>query len=145
MHTWWVVIFCSPPSPTTHTSSSKISLWSYLPIAEEERARNREQGRGGRTNEKRTFQDDSCFFVSGCWKLVVFKLNLLQVFGKDSCLVEDVSVFQGTHRCLKCKCTLAACWPVVNVSLMAPLDGWLTMHLLIVRVLPQEYTESLLA
>ena len=76
-------------------------------------ARNREQGEEGRTYEKRTFQDDSFFFVSGFWKPVVVKLVSI-CFGClartcHACSLEDVSVLQGTHRCLKCKCSLVAC------------------------------------
>ena len=96
----------------TYTSSSQISLWREGPIAESESARNREQGEVGALT-KRELSKTTVVFVSGFWKPVVVKLVSI-CFG---CLartchsrsVEDASVFQGTHRCLKCKCSLAAC------------------------------------
>ena len=69
---------------------------------------------GAHLRRERTFQDDGCFFLSlGIGKPVFDKLVSIW-FGClartcHACSVEDVSVFQGTHHCLKCKCPLAAC------------------------------------
>ena len=84
---------------------------------------------------KRELSKTTVFFclwvLEACGRQACF--NLLRVLGKDM-----PRMLPGGRLCASrhtpCKCPLR---PVVNVSLMAPLDGWLTMHPRLARILPQ--------
>ena len=85
MHTWWVVIFCSPPSPTTHTLHPPKSLsGGRVPLRIK---RVPEENKGRRAClRKGNFPRRPLFFfclwvLEACYRQACF--NLLQALGKD--------------------------------------------------------------
>ena len=114
MHTWWEVIFCSPPSPTTHTLQPPKSLsGGRVPLRIKRVPGTVNKERGACLRREKLPRRQFFFFVSWFWKPVVVKLvsMCIRCLARTchACSVEDVSVFQGTHRFQKCKCHLAAC------------------------------------
>ena len=86
MHTWWEVIFCSPPSPTTHTLQPPKSLsGGRVPLRNKRLSGTENKERGGALTKREASKTTVVFFcllvLEACGRQACF--NVLQVLGKD--------------------------------------------------------------